>query len=205
MKKLLIAALLLFPSLVFAAEIPKFPPGYISPNGNQLNLMVAQINNLTGNGTPSAITGTTGTFTGLLTGSAGLTLTGTTSASALICATYAPNSTPAATDKVFFIATRAMRVVTASQIHTVAAGGASKLQITKDTGTSAPGAGSDILSNNTNAGFDLAATANTVQVGTFISTTGLTTLAAGDRLAVDYADAIQSTAGVVVTACMAPL
>lgn len=56
MKKLLIVAVLLFPSLVFAAEIPKFPPGYISPNGNQLNLMVAAVNNLTGNGTAGTVT-----------------------------------------------------------------------------------------------------------------------------------------------------
>lgn len=122
------------------------------------------------------------------------------STDAVECATYAPSGTPAATDAVFFIATRPYNIVTISAVFSVTAGGASKLQVTKDTGTNAPGAGTDILTNNTNTGFDLAATANTVQVGTFAATS----LAAGDRLAVDYANAIQSTAGVVVTACLAP-
>lgn len=116
------------------------------------------------------------------------------------CATYAPSGTPAATDAVFFIATRAYNIVSISAVFSVTAGGASKLQVTLDTGTNAPGAGTDILTNNTNTGFDLAATANTVQVGTFAATA----LAAGDRLAVDYANAIQSTAGMVVTACLSP-
>lgn len=122
------------------------------------------------------------------------------STDAVTCATYAPSGTPAATDAVFFIATRAYNIVSISAVFSVTAGGASKLQVTKDTGTAAPGAGTDILTNNTNTGFDLAATANTVQVGTFAATS----LAAGDRLAVDYANAIQSTAGMVVTACLAP-
>lgn len=122
------------------------------------------------------------------------------STDAVTCATYAPSGTPAATDAVFFIATRPYNIVYISAVFSVTAGGASKLQVTKDTGTNAPGAGTDILTNNTNTGFDLAAVANTVQVGTFAATS----LAAGDRLAVDYANSIQSTAGVVVTACLAP-
>ena len=116
------------------------------------------------------------------------------------CATYAPSGTPAAVDAVFFIATRAYNIVSISAVFSVTAGGASKLQVTKDTATDAPGAGTDILTNNTNTGFDLAATANTVQTGTFAATS----LAAGNRLAVDYANTIQSTAGVVVTVCLAP-
>lgn len=123
---------------------------------------------------------------------------------ALVCATYQSDPTPTATDKVFFIATRPYIVVTASEIHTVAAGGASVLQLVKDTSTNAPGAGSDLLTNNTNTGFDLNGTANTVQTGTLTATVATKTLAAGDRLSVDYANTIQSTAGVVVTACMAP-
>lgn len=122
------------------------------------------------------------------------------SSDGLTCATYAPSGTPAATDAVFFLATRPYNVVSINAVFSVTAGGASKLQVTKDTGTAAPGAGTDILTNNTNTGFDLAATANTPQVGTFAATS----LAAGDRLAVDYANAIQNTAGMVVTACLAP-
>lgn len=169
------------------------------PEGTKLNQMIDAINNLTGNGTPGAVTGTTGTFSGAF------TLTGTASSSGVMCPSYYFTGTPAATDQVFFIATRAVRVVSISQIHSVAAGGASALQVTKDTSTNAPGAGTDLLTNNTNAGFDLNATANTVQVGALVATAGVTTLAAGDRLAIDFANAIQSSAGVVVTACMAPL
>lgn len=145
------------------------------------------------------------TFAGAVAIAGGITSTGTTSASGLTCGSYYFTGTPAATDQVFFIANRALRVVSVSEVHAVAAGGASVLQVTKDTGTSAPGAGTDLLTNNTNTGFDLNGTANTVQSGTLVATAGVTTLAAGDRLAVDFANAIQSSSGVVVTACMAPL
>jgi hypothetical protein len=122
--------------------------------------------------------------------------------SGIICATFSTGVALAAnTDQVFFIATRSMRVVSISEVHAVAAGGTSTLQVTKDTSTDAPGAGTDLLST----AFNLNATANTVQVGTLVGTAGVTTLAAGNRLAVDYANAVQSTAGVSVTACMTPL
>lgn len=124
----------------------------------------------------------------------------------LMCTSLAPIGAPAAaTDTAFYLATRALVLVSVSEVHAVAAGGASKLQVTKDTSTNAPGAGTDLLTNNTNAGFDLAATANTVQAGTLIATVATKTFAAGDRLSVDFADAIQSTAGLTVTACFAPL
>lgn len=124
---------------------------------------------------------------------------------ALSCPTYYFTGTPAATDQVFFVATRSYFVVSASEVHSAAAGGASALQVVKDTGTDAPGAGTDLLTNNTNTGFDLAATANTVQVGTLTATVATKTLAAGNRLSVDFANAIQSSAGVVVTVCLAPI
>lgn len=122
-----------------------------------------------------------------------------------VTATYYFTGTPAATDQAFFVATRAYRVIAISEVHSVAAGGASALQVVKDTGTTAPGAGTDLLTNNTNAGFDLNATANTVQVGTLVTTLASLLLATGDRLSVDYANAIQSTAGVVVTVALQPM
>lgn len=112
---------------------------------------------------------------------------------------YIGQTTEAATDRVFFVATRAYRVLAISESHAVAAGGASVLQVTKDTGTTAPGAGTDLLTNNTNTGFDLNATANTVQAGTLTATAASLLLAAGDRLSLDFANTIQSTAGLVVT------
>lgn len=122
------------------------------------------------------------------------------SADAITCATATPAT---ATDATFFVATRAYIVVSVSEVHAVAAGGASALQVVKDSGTNAPGAGTDLLTNNTNTGFDLNATANTVQVGALVAS-GTRTLAAGDRLSYDFAQAIQSSAGIAITACMAP-
>lgn len=120
----------------------------------------------------------------------------------LICASFVMYGAPAAaTDTVFFIATRPLIVTSVSALHAVAAGGVSTLQVTKDTGTAAPGAGTDLLT----AAIDLNATANTIQSGSITTVVADKTLAAGNRLAVDFANAIQSTSGVTVTACMAPL
>lgn len=119
----------------------------------------------------------------------------------LITATYYFTGTPAATDTAFFVANQAMKVIAIRQVHSVAAGGTSTLQVTKDTSTSAPGAGTDLLAT----AFNLNATANTVQTGSLATSSATLTLAAGDRLAVDFADAIQSSAGVVVTVTLAPI
>lgn len=118
----------------------------------------------------------------------------------LITATLS-RGTATANDQVFFIATRPLYVTAISEVHSVAAGGTSTLQVTKDTATEAPGTGADLLDTP----FDLNGTANTVQAGALVATVATRTLAAGDRLAVDFANAIQSSAGVVVTACMAPI
>lgn len=124
-----------------------------------------------------------------------------------ICPTFYIVGAPAtgASDATFFIANRAYRVISARETHGVAAGGASVVQITKDTGTQAPGGGTDLLTNNTNTGFDLNATANTVQVGTLTSTVASLNLAVGDRLGVDFANAIQSSSSIAITVCLAPL
>ena len=106
-----------------------------------------------------------------------------------------------ATDRAIFLATRPYYIVRIWEIHSVAAGGTSVLQIVKDTGTTAPGAGTDLLS----AGFDLNGTANTLQEGALATTAGLRKLNAGDRISRDNADAIQSTAGVKVGIELIPL
>jgi hypothetical protein len=145
-----------------------------------------------GNTSPS-----TGAFT-TLAATSGPTINGD---AGTMCATANPAT---AVDAVFYTATRPVLVVAISEVHAVAAGGASVLQVVKDTSTNAPGAGTDLLTNNTNTGFDLNATANTVQVGTLVAA-GTRTLAAGDRLAYDFANAIQSSAGINITVCMQPL
>ena len=104
-------------------------------------------------------------------------------------------------DQAFFLATRAYQVVAISEIHATAGNdaGAVNLQVTKDTSTDAPGAGTDLLTDNSNAGFDLKGAANTVQNGTLHGTVSNLQLAAGDRLSVDFAGTLTSLAGVLVT------
>lgn len=107
-----------------------------------------------------------------------------------------------ATDRTFFVAPVGVIVDSCSQVHSVAAGGASTIQVTKETTTGAPGAGTDLLT----AAFDLNGTANTVQAktsGDFVSLAART-LAVGDRLSVDYANAIQSSAGIMITCTLIP-
>lgn len=116
-------------------------------------------------------------------------------------ASYFFTGTPAATDQAFFVAPHACRVVAISEVHSVAAGGTSALQVVKDTSTNAPGAGTDLLS----AAFDLNGTANTVQQGALSATAADLVLAPGDRLSVDFGHAIQSSAGVLVTVALAPI
>jgi hypothetical protein len=118
----------------------------------------------------------------------------------LIYATYMFSSTPAADDQAFFLATRALKIVSISAVHGVAAGGTSTLDVTKDTGTTAPGAGTVL----TTGAFNLNATANTVQDGTLAAAATIT-LAAGNRLSVKYNHTIQSSAGVVVSVGMVPI
>jgi hypothetical protein len=76
----------------------------------------------------------------------------------------------------------------------------SNVQVTVDDGTEAPGAGTDLLTNDSNAGFDLNATANVPQVGAFSATT----LAAGDRLSVDFNSTNTEGAGVCITVTVYP-
>jgi hypothetical protein len=106
-------------------------------------------------------------------------------------------------DQAFFTARRNLQITDITCVFSVTAGGASKVQVTRDTLTDAPGAGTDLLSNNTNAGFDLAATANTVQVGTFVDSR-FNQVMAGDRISADFANAAQSSAGVTITVSMIP-
>lgn len=118
-----------------------------------------------------------------------------------ITVSYSMLANASLADQAFFVADRAYDVVAVRQIHSVAGtdGSAVNLQVTKDTSTAAPGAGTDLLTNNTNAGFNLKGTANTVQAGTLTATAASKRMAAGDRLSVDFAGTLTTLAGVVVT------
>lgn len=108
-------------------------------------------------------------------------------------------------DQYFFEADRPYEILAISEVHSVLGtdGSAVSLQVTRDKATDAPGAGTDLLSNNTAAGFNLKSTTNTVQVGTFTDTR-FNFLLRGDRLSVDYAGTLTAVAGVTVTVSLRP-
>jgi hypothetical protein len=109
--------------------------------------------------------------------------------------------TTACIDQAFFVANFPCQVTGVTYVHATAGtdGSAVNVQLTKDTATDAPGAGTDLLTNNTNAGFNCKGTANTVQTGALIATVATLQLAVGDRLALDFAGTVTALAGVSVT------
>lgn len=125
----------------------------------------------------------------------------------VITVTFGMLANASLADQAFFVADRAYRVKSISEIHSVLGtdAGAVNLQVTKDTGTAAPGAGTDLLTDNANAGFNLKGTINTVQNGTLTATAASLALAAGDRLSVDFAGVLTAVAGVVVTVTLEPI
>lgn len=114
----------------------------------------------------------------------------------------APNAQQQVTQN-FFIADRAYEVIDASCIFDVAAGGAAKLAVTIDKGTTVPGGGNIVQTDNTNAGFDMNATARTTQFMTPASL-HLRLLSPGDRLGLSPTGAAQSIADACITVSLRP-
>lgn len=110
-------------------------------------------------------------------------------------------------DQAFFLAPQDCIVTAAYACVSTAGtnGSAVNVQVTKDTSTNAPGAGTDILTNNTNAGFNLKNTINTIETGTLTATAASLRMAPGDRLSVDFAGTLTAVAGVVVVVVIQPL
>lgn len=106
-------------------------------------------------------------------------------------------------DQAFFIANRPYTVAGASYAHRIAEATAATLtiQLTKDTGTNAPGAGTDLL---TSTGFNGKAAINTVAVGTLTATAADLVMAAGDRLSADLSVAVTEHAGWCITVAFVP-
>lgn len=119
--------------------------------------------------------------------------------------TYCWNANGELVDTAFFVANDRYVVTAARWSHATAAGAASNVQLVKDTGTDAPGAGTNLLTNDTNAGFETDGTANVPQTGALTATAASLLLAQGDRLSVDYSGTITSLAGVVLTVSLTPL
>lgn len=103
----------------------------------------------------------------------------------------------------FFIADRDYHVVDCSCVFGTAAGGAAKLAVEICKGTTAPGSGTSIQTDNTNAGFDMNATANTVQVAT-LAVLRNRILMTGDRLSLQPTGAAQSIANTAITVSLEP-
>lgn len=123
-------------------------------------------------------------------------------------APFEVSATPAAyTDRVIYVANRAVRVIGFSLAYSTAEATAANLrvQLTKDTGTNAPGAGTDLLTDNSGAGVSLKATANTTYSGTITGTAATSALAAGNRLSLDFEAAATELAGLTVTVMLLPI
>jgi hypothetical protein len=105
------------------------------------------------------------------------------------------------TDACIFIADRNYRIIGAKQSHATANGGALNLQLEVCTGTTAPGSGTDLLSNNTSNGFDLNATADTVQSASWQDVEA-NYLQEGDRLAISFSTTMTSLAGLNVVVAL---
>jgi hypothetical protein len=99
-----------------------------------------------------------------------------------------------------FLANRACRVkavrVVCSSTATVPT-----VDVTKDTGTTAPGGGSTVLTGP----ISFNTTANTVVAGTLIATVATLTLAAGDRLSAKWAGTVGSITGAVISVLLVPV
>ncbi len=121
--------------------------------------------------------------------------------------TYAVNANATLADAQFFVANDRYTIYAARCCVTAVGSSTPVVQLTKDTSTNAPGAGTDLLANTTNTGFALgtaAATANVPQTASFKTTAGLLEMATGDRLSVDYAGTLTAVAGVVITVSLIP-
>lgn len=102
----------------------------------------------------------------------------------------------------FFTANRAYGPIQAISVRysTKTSVAALKLTVTKDTGTTAAGGGTSLLTNNTNAGLLVDAVANTTYSGTLSATAATIRLASGDRLAIKFSGGtLTALVGVVVT------
>ncbi len=121
--------------------------------------------------------------------------------------TFAVQSVTQLVDSQFFIANDRYTVLAARCCPATVGSSTPVVQLTKDTSTNAPGAGTDMLANTSNTGFALgtaAATANVPQVASFKTTAGLLELATGDRLSLDFAGTLTAVTGVVVTVSLVP-
>jgi len=107
-------------------------------------------------------------------------------------------------DAAFFIADRNYRVIAARAVWGTASSGATNVQLVADKATDAPGAGVDLLTNDSNAGFQTDGTANTPEIGVLVDP-GLLYIMEGDRLSVDFSGTLTALAGLCITVTLEAL
>jgi hypothetical protein len=99
---------------------------------------------------------------------------------------------------------RAGKVVSIKEIHSVVGGAACAIRPRKITDTSAPGAvAGATVKEITTAAFDCTAAANTTQTGTLSATASDYTFASGDKISLDVSGTPTNVVGVVVMEWMA--
>lgn len=108
------------------------------------------------------------------------------------------------TDTAFFTADRDYEVLEISGVWSVVGGSGALVTVTRDIGTNAPGAGTSLLTDNTNTGFDLTTTVNTVNYGGLPTSRHSRLLAAGDRLSTKNAGTKGTLAGLIVAVTLRP-
>lgn len=106
-------------------------------------------------------------------------------------------------DQCIFTADRDYEVYDVGCVYDVASTSV-KINVTVDTGTTAPGAGTALLTDNTNAGFDTNATARTAYYGTITSVVHNKLLPAGGRLGLKHTGTKGSLAGLSLTVSLIP-
>lgn len=104
-------------------------------------------------------------------------------------------------DQAVFEAEFPLEITAISWSHAVAGNdaGAVNLQVKKAVTTDAPNAGTALLTNNSNAGFDMKATANTKQTGALTATQASLQLAVGNRINADFTGTVTTLAGGILT------
>lgn len=113
---------------------------------------------------------------------------------------YLPAAVPVSGQSyTFFVANRAYRVKAASIICS-SAGTVPTCDVTKDTGTTGPGAGTSVLTG----AMTFSGSANTRVTGTVSGTIATVTLAAGDRLAAKFAGTVGAITGAMLNVTLVP-
>jgi hypothetical protein len=106
-------------------------------------------------------------------------------------------------DQSFFIADRDYQVMLSMAVWMVASGGATNFQLTADPGTVVPGAGVDLLSNDSAAGFQTDGTPYVPEEGAYVSD-GIRYVKKGERLSMDANGTLTTMEGIVVTVALKP-